>query len=207
MIFRLAAVVALLAIAEAGPRVLPGSATGGNFPSDRALLQPGTSASRAAGAAAMPRLQNFTRIPLSFEANQGQTDAQVQYLARGPGYTLFLTATEAVLALRSGGPAGDSSHSPVLPSSKRDRAEATHPAPEERAVRDGPAVLRMQLLGSNPAAEVQGTDRLRGIANYFLGNDPSQWRTQHPDLRPGAVPRRLPGHRPGLLRQPAAVGI
>src|SRR5262249_37377985 len=28
-------------------------------------------------------------VPLAFEANQGQTDARVKYLARGNGYTLF----------------------------------------------------------------------------------------------------------------------
>jgi Beta-propeller repeat len=37
---------------------------------------------------------------LSFEVNQGQTDARVKFLSRGPGYTLFLTPTEAVLSLR-----------------------------------------------------------------------------------------------------------
>src|SRR6266550_7605367 len=49
----------------------------------------------------------YAKLPLSFEANQGQADAQVQFLARGPGYGLFLTSTEAVLSLRqaSGQPA------------------------------------------------------------------------------------------------------
>lgn len=42
----------------------------------------------------------YGKLPLSFEANQGQTDTQVKYLSRGPGYTLLLTSTEAVLALR-----------------------------------------------------------------------------------------------------------
>ena len=46
-------------------------------------------------------LRGFGQLPLSFEANQGQVDGQVKYLARGKGYTLFLTETEAVLALRS----------------------------------------------------------------------------------------------------------
>ena len=41
----------------------------------------------------------YGQLPLSFEANQGQSDAQVQFLARGHGYSLFLTPTEAVLAL------------------------------------------------------------------------------------------------------------
>jgi hypothetical protein len=41
------------------------------------------------------------KLPLNFEANHGQTDSQVKFLARGNGYNLFLTATEAVLRLRT----------------------------------------------------------------------------------------------------------
>lgn len=38
-------------------------------------------------------------LPFSFERNVGQTDAEVEFLSRGRGYTLFLTARGAVLAL------------------------------------------------------------------------------------------------------------
>src|SRR5579863_2091963 len=34
---------------------------------------------------------NYGNLPLSFEANQGQTDSEVRFLSRGKGYTLFLT--------------------------------------------------------------------------------------------------------------------
>src|SRR3970282_389544 len=44
--------------------------------------------------------QTYGKLPLAFEVNQGQTDSQVKFLSRGRGYTLFLTPTEAVLALR-----------------------------------------------------------------------------------------------------------
>jgi hypothetical protein len=44
--------------------------------------------------------QALFSLPLRFEENTGHFDAQVKYLARGPGYTVFLTATEAVLAAR-----------------------------------------------------------------------------------------------------------
>ena len=50
--------------------------------------------------------QAYGQLPLSFEANQGQTDPQVAYLARGAGYTLFLTPAEAVLRLHAPGDAG-----------------------------------------------------------------------------------------------------
>lgn len=40
-------------------------------------------------------------LPLSFEANQGQTDPAVKFFARGDGCALFLTADSAVFKLRS----------------------------------------------------------------------------------------------------------
>jgi hypothetical protein len=43
----------------------------------------------------------YGKLPLSFEENRGQTDARVRFLAHGEGYSLFLTDSEAVLALRS----------------------------------------------------------------------------------------------------------
>src|SRR6266704_213572 len=42
----------------------------------------------------------YGKLPLYFEANRGQTDAQVKFLSRGRGYTFFLAPTEAVLTLR-----------------------------------------------------------------------------------------------------------
>ncbi|HYG82932.1 MAG TPA: SBBP repeat-containing protein, partial [Pyrinomonadaceae bacterium] len=83
---------------------------------------------------------------------------------RGQGYGLFLTPTEAVLAL-------------------------SRPAAEggERAV------VRMKLLGANEAPRVSGREELEGKNNYFIGNDPAKWRTgvptyarvQYQDVYPG----------------------
>jgi hypothetical protein len=47
---------------------------------------------------------SYGKLPLSFEANQGQTDSRVRFLARGRGYTIFLTDSEAVLTLRKSSP-------------------------------------------------------------------------------------------------------
>ncbi|PYV12873.1 MAG: hypothetical protein DMG21_22505, partial [Acidobacteria bacterium] len=41
----------------------------------------------------------YARQPLRFEENVGQTDGQVDFLARGLGYTVFLTRQGAVLSL------------------------------------------------------------------------------------------------------------
>ncbi len=51
---------------------------------------------------------NYSHLPLVFELNQGQTDPQVKFLARGSGYGLFLTSSEAVLELQSGPRGNDS---------------------------------------------------------------------------------------------------
>src|SRR5262245_28158107 len=46
-------------------------------------------------------LKTYGHIPMQFEANLGQTDPNVKFFARGPGYTVFLTPSEAVLVMRS----------------------------------------------------------------------------------------------------------
>src|SRR5437899_1084404 len=51
-------------------------------------------------ASLQPIGRNYLQLPLAFEANQGQTDAQVKFMSRGSGYNLYLTPTEAVLTLR-----------------------------------------------------------------------------------------------------------
>ncbi|HEX9945866.1 MAG TPA: hypothetical protein VGG03_27990, partial [Thermoanaerobaculia bacterium] len=55
-----------------------------------------------AGAPPARLVKGYGRRPLAFEENRGQTDKQVKFLSRGSGYSPFLTATEAVLALREG---------------------------------------------------------------------------------------------------------
>lgn len=44
---------------------------------------------------------SYGDLPLSFEVNRGQTDARVEFLARASGYTLYLTAKEAVMSLHA----------------------------------------------------------------------------------------------------------
>ena len=99
----------------------------------------------------------YAALPLSFEANQGQTDPRVSFLSRGRGYALFLTGREAVLTLKN-------------PSSA---AGGQQPMPAS-------AALRLQLLGANDHAVVTGRDGLAGKANYFIGSDPNKWRRNVP---------------------------
>src|SRR4051812_11674301 len=47
----------------------------------------------------------YRQVPLSFEPNQGQSAGPAQFLSRGPGYSIFLTPSGAVLALARPRPA------------------------------------------------------------------------------------------------------
>ena len=119
-----------------------------------------------AAAAADARVSEaYGKLPLHFEANRGQTHEDVRFLARGPGFSLFLTPTGAALTL-------------IKPESL-----ARKPAARSRAESRKPvtgSVLRMSFAGANPAARVAGLEELPGKANYFIGNDPAKWRTNVP---------------------------
>src|SRR5438876_6210356 len=119
-------------------------------------------------AAAEARLsESYGKLPLSFEANQRQTHQDVRFLSRGRGYSLYLTADEAVLVLTKPNP--DEKRDARSLSERRD----TQPQAK-------PAVLRMSLVGAARKPLVSGLDPLPGKANYFVGKDPAKWRTNVP---------------------------
>jgi hypothetical protein len=127
----------------------------------------------------------YGALPLSFEANRGQTDPSVNFLSRGQGYTLFLTGGEAVLTLRkSSVVSGQSSVADSGPSSVgRGRLPVIKEAGQrttDNPPRTHDAVLRMQLVGADATAKVTGTEELPGKVNYFIGNVPSKWRKNIP---------------------------
>jgi uncharacterized repeat protein (TIGR01451 family) len=95
---------------------------------------------------------SYAQLPLSFEANQGQTDERIAFIARGHGYTLLLSPTEATLALR-----------------KHDNGGLS-------ATR----LVRFQLLGAGDHGHLLGAGELAGKINYFLGNDPTKWHAAVP---------------------------
>jgi hypothetical protein len=146
----------------------------GRTPKATATVSAGSSASLSQNLtpAAQRRIQDsYASLPLAFEQNQGQTDPQVKYLARGHGYTLFLTANDAVFSLHSR-PAASKASAGQSP-----RDEPQSPAQRHNNQKDLLSVVHMHLLGANAQATVQGTDATAGTANYFIGNDPGKWRT------------------------------
>jgi hypothetical protein len=133
----------------------------------------------------------YEQAPLTFEPNQGQTDAVVQFLARGRGYTVFLTASEVVLVWQPGGaPPSLAAQDRSGPPPRGRRA----PPPAPAAPLSG-AVLRWQFTGAavpTPTAW-EGLDPQPGQSNYFIGNDPQRWHTGVPHYGRVRSAQRYPG--------------
>lgn len=98
--------------------------------------------------------KNFGQLPMRFESNMGQSDEQVKFIARGQGYNLFLTDTEAVLSLYK-------------------KSDAQTPRVQQAAVRIKP-VTDAQVRPP------EGINALPGVSHYLLGNDSRMWLTDVP---------------------------
>jgi hypothetical protein len=112
-------------------------------------------------------LDDYGKLPLSFEANEGQTASPVKFLSRTGSFTLFLTGDEAVFALNG-------RHTNTR---KEKIARVSRTLPSDTTDPNAGGVLRMKLRNANPAAKVTGLDELAGTNSYFVGNDPEKWRT------------------------------
>lgn len=95
--------------------------------------------------------QSYNRLPMNFEVNRGQADPEIKYLARGRGYRIFLTETEAVLSLQ-----------------KNDSSRRSN-------------FLRFKLQNARRDSQITATGLLPGKSNYLIGNDPAQWQTEIPN--------------------------
>ena len=143
-------------------------------------------------------LQRYGQLPLSFEANRGQTDARVKFLSRGHGYTLFLTSDEVVLGLvkpRIGNPRLEARRElPMLRGRSQKKAESfpallapnlgspnrTRPMTDSGQVAVTDAVLHVKPVGMNPTTRITPLAQLPGKSNYLIGNDPKKWHTNVP---------------------------
>lgn len=142
----------------------------------------------------------FARLPLAFERNDGQADGTVRFQVRGRGYLLSLLQTEAVMVLHAradGGakrpgmrPSSAAFAEPLVPvADTATRMDHNSKAAEDRCTPRPfgdatPTVrfLRTQLVGAYADAAITGEDELPGKFHYFIGNDPTLWRTNVPSF-------------------------
>ncbi len=108
---------------------------------------------------------NYANLPLRFEANQGQAAEPTKFLARGQGYSFYLTPTAAVFSLGH--------------AENNRQSDGTHGQHPPRST------LRMNLIGANQHTRLSGTQPLAAKSNYLLGSDQRRWRSGIPNY--GAV--------------------
>jgi len=106
-----------------------------------------------AGAPEHTQVLSVGALPLVFEANRGQTNSQVEFLARGGGATVFLT-----------------SRGFMLKRCNDDEMSGTSTCDAQE----------MRLVGANPDPDISGLEPLPGVSNYFIGNDSNAWYTDVP---------------------------
>ncbi len=124
----------------------------------RAFVPASGPASSAQGTApSATQSVNYDAMPISFEPNQGQAAAPIQFLARGKGYNLLFAGQEIAMTLRK------------EVTAMREAAGAQRQYATE--------TIRWKFVGANPHPEITAEEALPGRSNYFVGSDPAMWRT------------------------------
>jgi len=116
-----------------------------------------------------------------FVPNPELAEGAIRFRTLGATSTLFFEPQAVVFPL----PASTEVHpwfSRLLGTSPSDPAKPTQPS-----------MVRLQFIGANPDTQVVGQEQLPGIVNYFLGNDPDQWRTRVPTFGSVAYKGLYPG--------------
>lgn len=105
-------------------------------------------------------LNYLNKLPLIFEANQGQTSDEVKFLAKAKGYDLYLTLRETAIILKKTKDLGDIESS-------------------EEQISD----VRLKFINFNTNTKVIGLEKLPGKTNYFIGNDKEKWHKNIPTYK------------------------
>ncbi|MBL8229784.1 MAG: hypothetical protein JNL98_14945 [Bryobacterales bacterium] len=108
-------------------------------------------------------VEKVQRLPLYFEPETGKSAHESAFIARGSGFSMMLEAGRATFAW--------------VPASKRPPLRVTTSAPAAKLETE---MIAMRLEDTREAAQGEGVDLQPGYSSYFLGNDPSRWRTQVP---------------------------
>ena len=198
-------IVAVAALAALGVALAAFAGSGSPVSNSHRRTSAATVAPRPASTArtAAPLSQDrvkakYAALPLAFEKNEGQADPQIQYVARGKGYTLFLTSGDAVLSLASGSSSSTSRPKEIMENrlpgySLKTKKLIRRRRPLSSAKRPSVASLRVHLLNGNDQGHISAEDLLPSRVNYFIGNDPHKWhkdvsefaRVTYKDVYPG----------------------
>lgn len=128
-------------------------------------------------------LQGNTSVP--FTKNVGQWPDSILFRANAGGATLWFT-NDGVYYQLSRRVEAENNHDPFDPAYMRDHGRAQPDSIEM-------LMVKAQFVGANPDAQIVGLDEMEYKCNYFLGNDPSKWRSNVPNYRSIVMQDVYPG--------------
>ena len=126
-------------------------------------------------------VHEYSKLPMAFEPNVGQSNGQAEFLARGNGYALFLAPKETVLVLRR----------PTNSKKVTDPATERNSGPLSGSRATG--VVRMQVVGTDSTPRFDALDELPGKSNYLIGSQTADWHVNVPNYRKVAERGVYPG--------------
>ncbi|MBN2206025.1 MAG: hypothetical protein JW742_01355, partial [Candidatus Aminicenantes bacterium] len=131
----------------------------------------------------LPRLDVSADTPSAvFVANPGLGDGAILFRTLSASGTLFFERQQVVFQP----PPCD--EGPVW---FRRLTEGNPPAPETGAAPRPP--VRLHFVGADPDSRLVGRETLSGVVNYYMGDDPSLWRTDVPTFASLAYEGLYPG--------------
>lgn len=128
-----------------------------------------------------PARAAYGKIPLFFTKNEGQVDPKAEYYTKGPSSTIWVTRDGLVFdffrreAKEKDGKDGQEGKG------GREKIEPKKPGPDSKEPEKVERlVFTLELAGRDEASRIEAGDPQEGKVNYFIGNDPSKWKTGVP---------------------------
>jgi len=148
-------------------------------PFSRGLVASRAASSPAGARNRPPVLASYTKLPLLFEPNYGQTDSRVRFVSHGSGTSIFVLADELVFA-------GQAATPKMGPSGAGSKPLAGSAAARRE-------ILRVKFSGADAKAAAQGLGPSSSRVNYFTGSDPSRWIANVPTFEKVRIAGIYPG--------------
>ena len=127
-------------------------------------------------------VQKIGAMPLTFTKNEGQWDEQVLFRANAGGAVMWHTA-DGVYYQFTRRIARESKTGEELDSMEPYSRHLPHDRFNHSSDSMETLLIKAAFVGANPAPEVAGVEMLEYKCNYFLGNDPAEWRSDVPNFR------------------------
>jgi hypothetical protein len=111
--------------------------------------------------------QNYAKLPMNFEATEAEASRLTTFQARAAGYAVSIAPDRTVLAL------AELQH----PSARSSKTIPGLPKAQPFPPMNPPIIVGIRLVGANARATMAGLNELEAKSNYYLGSDPTKWRT------------------------------